>query len=258
MKTLKVLKFEMKNILRSRWVLGYTFLSLLLSSGLNYLSTDPGKVMVSLALILPVLVPLVTLTFSTLHWYYNERFTVLLLTQPISRATVLISRYLALSLTLSLSVVVGMLIPFVVRLQCPDGLMLLLLNVVLLTFIFVGLSLWMASLMEDRLKGIGLALGTWIYLSLLHDGVLLVGLIVLRDTPLDIAAGFFSALNPISLSRVVQLMYFDQALLLGHTGAMTKQILVSWQGYGLAVGVSLMWLVFPVIGTFRSFRKKNL
>jgi Cu-processing system permease protein len=255
---LKVLKFETKNILRSRWIFGYIAVASLLSGGLSYLTAESNKVLVSLALIMPVLVPLVCLAYSTLHWYYNERFTVLLLTQPISRQTVLLSRYLALALTLSFSVIVGVIFPFVVRLQWPSGLGLLLLNIVLLTFIFVGLALWIAAVVSDRLKGIGMALGAWVYLSMLHDGLLLVLLIIFRESPMDLPAGVFSGFNPISLSRVVQLMYFDQALLLGHTGALTKQILVSWRGYALATGAGLFWIIVPLFGTLWSFRRKDL
>lgn len=255
---LKVLKFEFKNILRSRWIFGYILISALISGGLNYLSNDLNKVMVSLALVLPVIVPMVCLTYSTLHWYYNERFTVLLLTQPLSRNTVILSRYLALASALGFSVVMGVVFPFLIRLHWPDGLWLLLLNVVILTFVFVGVALLIATLMVDRLKGLGLALGAWIYLNLLHDGLLLVLLVIFRESPMEITAGFFSALNPISLSRIVQLMYFDQPLLLGHTGALTKQILTSWRGYGMALACVTAWLVLPMYGVFRCFRTKNL
>jgi Cu-processing system permease protein len=258
MKTLKVLKFEIKNILRSRWIFGYFIMTTLISTGLNYLTSDPSKVLISLALIFPILVPLVGLIFSTLHWYYNERFTVLLLTQPVSRQTVLLSRYIALGVALSLAVTVGILLPFILRQQWPMGLNLLLATVIVLTFIFVGVALLISTLIEDRLKGIGFAFASWIYLSLLHDGILLVLLILFRDTPMDLIAGAISGFNPISLSRVVQLMYFDQALLLGHTGALTKQILISWKGYALAVTTTVLWLFLPLIGTFYVFKKKNL
>ncbi len=258
MSLFRVLKFEIKNVLRSRWIFGYVIVIALLTAGLSYLTSDLNKVLVSLALILPVMVPLVTLIFSTLHWYYNERFTVLLLTQPISRRTVLLSRYFALSGALAMAVVLGVVIPFLFKLRWPSGLWLLLSDTIILTFVFVGVALFVAAKMNDRLKGIGLALGIWVYLALLHDGLLLVLLVVFRESPMDLVAGTFAALNPISLSRVVQLMYFDQALLLGHTGALTKEILVSWRGYGLATAAMSLWLVLPGVATIRSFAKKDL
>lgn len=258
MTTMKVLKFEFKNILRSRWIFGYTLVTLLITAGLNYLTSDKQKVMVSLALILPLLVPMVALTYSTLHWYYNERFTVLLLTQPISRRTVMLSRYFALAMALSLSVVIGLIIPFLLQGRWPDGLTLLASTAVILTFIFVGVALLIATLMDDRLKGIGLALGAWIYLNLIHDGLLLVLLVVFRESPMELAAGIFSSLNPISLSRIVQIMYFDQPLLLGHTGALTRQILTSWKGASLVVVCTVCWIFIPLLSANHYFRRKNL
>jgi Cu-processing system permease protein len=258
MTPLKVFKFEIKNILRSQWLVGFILVTALLTEGLNFLTEDRSKVLVSLSLILPILVPLVVLTFSTLHWYYNERFTVLLLTQPVSRSTVLWGRYFALSSALTLSFLIGILAPFIFHWQWPEDLGVVLANTTALIFIFVGLALVTSTLLTDRLKGIGLALGAWIYFSLVHDGILLFLLIAFRELPLDNVAGVFSALNPISLSRVLQLLHFDQALLLNHTGALTQQLLQSWKGYGLAMSVVALWIVTPVVVSLRNFRHRDL
>lgn len=257
MNLLKVIKFEIKSILRSRWIFGYTLITMLMTAGLVYLTNDTSKVLVSLILILPLFVPLVSLIFSTLHWYYNERFTVLLLTQPISRKTVLFSRYLSLSFSLSVSLLIGVLTPFIIRLQFPSGLTFILIISILLNFIFVGMALWISTLIVDRLKGIGLVFGSWIYFSLIHDGLLLIILIMFKESPLDGVAGIISSLSPISLSRVVGLMYFDQALLLGHTGALVKQILTSWKGVSLAAIATVLWLFVPLFGTYFSFRRRD-
>ena len=258
-KVLKVLKFEMKNVLRSRWIFGYGILGLFISGGLNYLSNDPVKTLVSLGLVIPVLVPLVTLVYTTLHWYYNEKFTVLLLTQPLDRNTFVVSRYIALVVALAISLIIGMTLPFVVAPAAFGvGMALILAMISILTMIFVGLALVLSIFFEDRLQGIGAALGLWAYFTIVHDGLTLLGLVIWREEPLDIVAGIIVALNPVSLSRVVPLMYFEQPLLLGHTGALTREILTSWKGAAVAGGSAGLWMVLPVIFVLFRFPKKDL
>lgn len=113
MKLLKtVVYYELSNVLRSRWLYILTSLIAIMTFTFLFLSDDIKKTLLSLTIVFCALIPLVALLFTSLYWYNSERFTELLLTQPISRRVIFLSRTVVLGSGLIFSLSVGVLIPF--------------------------------------------------------------------------------------------------------------------------------------------------
>ena len=153
----KVLKYELLNILRNRWIFIYVLFLFALSMTLIHLAGDYAKACVSLANIVVVFVPLVAGLFTTVYWYYADRFTELLLTQPLSRSDVFFARLISICTSLGLSFVIGINLAFLVHGTFNLGLVLLDLSGVFLTIIFVVLGALVGVSVPDRMKGVGLA-----------------------------------------------------------------------------------------------------
>jgi Cu-processing system permease protein len=81
----KVLKHELNNVRRSRWVLGYAGLLLLLTQAVLWFGGGGPRAVVSLLNVVLIVVPLVSLVFGTMYLYAAREFIELLLAQPIGR-----------------------------------------------------------------------------------------------------------------------------------------------------------------------------
>jgi Cu-processing system permease protein len=75
----KIIKYVLLDILRSRTIMGYTAFLLLTSWGMFMLDSSPSKSMLSLVNILLMVVPLVSIIFSTVHFYNSYEFMELML-----------------------------------------------------------------------------------------------------------------------------------------------------------------------------------
>jgi len=63
--------------------------------------------------------------------------------------------------------------------------------------------------------------------------------------------------NPIDLARVLLLLRFDNAALLGYTGAVFVRFFTGVAGPLLAVAALLAWIAGPVAAGVRAFRRKD-
>src|SRR5215203_977083 len=90
---LKLSKYVLFDILRNRIMVGYTLFLLLVSLTLFNMEENNSKAILSLLNIVLIVVPLISMVFSTIHWYNSYEFIELMLTQPISRKKVILSEY---------------------------------------------------------------------------------------------------------------------------------------------------------------------
>src|SRR5436190_18245690 len=103
----KVIKYVTLDILRSRIVLAYTVFLLALSLSIFNLEDNAAKGLMSMLNILLILVPLVSLVFSTIYMYNASEFIELMLSQPIRRWHLLFSLFSGLCLSMVLAFVAG-------------------------------------------------------------------------------------------------------------------------------------------------------
>lgn len=255
---LKLLKFEFLNIIRSRWVFFYTVFLLFLSEVFLYLAGSPDKALITLSSVIIVLVPLTCILFTSFYWYNSDRLTELLVTQPVHRGAVLVSRYLAMSLSLGLGFFIGVVVPFAIRGEWSSSLWWTTIFGGFLAVVFSGLGLLIGVYIPDRMRGVGLAFGLWFYLVLIHDMVVLTILILAKEYPMDFVATALVAVNPIGLTRVILLVLQDASMLLGHSGALIREILLGKAGFIYAIFILIFWILTPISLAYRAFLKRDL
>jgi len=208
-----------------------------------------------------VLTPMIGTIFGIMYFYSSREFTELLLAQPIRRSTIFVGQYLGIALSLSLSLVIGLGIPFMIYglFQSSEiwNFGTLLLIGAILTFIFVALAVNISLMNENKIKGFGYAILLWLFMAVIYDGLLLIVFNGFRDYPLDRFVLIVSTFNPIDLSRILILLKLDISVLLGHTGAVFQNFFGTSFGMLVSFGILLIWLVVPVIFMVRIAQKKD-
>lgn len=256
MVTKKILKYVMFDILRSRLIITYTVLLLILSLGIIYLGKDVTKATVSLLNIVLLFVPLVSIIFGTIHFYNSQKFMEMLLTLPLQRKNIFWAEYTGLSSSLSLSFIIGVGIPLLIYGASLTALYLIITGI-LLSFIFTALAFLSSVINKDKAKGIGLSLMIWFFLSILFDGIVLLLVLLLNDYPLEKFILVFTALNPVDLARVMILLKLDISALMGYTGATYQKFFGSMAGSLFSLGFLLIWAITPTLLALRKFNRKN-
>lgn len=248
---LKVLKYSFYDLMRSRWSYVYFAFYLALGFLLLFLNNDLSKGIITLMNIIIVLVPLIATIFGVMYYYDSREFIELLLAQPIKRSTIFLGQYFGLSLSLTLSLVLGLGIPFLVYGLFDStqlfNFILLLLAGSFLTLIFTALAYLIALYNENKIKGFGYAILLWLFMAVIYDGVFLLSLILLKDYPLEGITLFATLFNPIDLSRILILLQLDIAALLGYTGAIFKDFFGTAKGFIFAFSVLILWVILPIL-----------
>jgi Cu-processing system permease protein len=258
---LKILKYSFYDLMRSRWSYVYFAFYLLLGVVLLFLNNDLSKAVITLMNVIIVIVPLIGTIFGVMYYYNSKEFTELLLAQPLKRSSIFMGQYLGVAISLSMSLILGLGLPFVFyglfKSSAIWDFSLLLVTGTFLTFIFTALAFNIALSNENKIKGFGYAILLWLFLAIIYDGIFLMSLIMFEDYPLDKLSLFGTMLNPIDLSRTLILLKLDISALLGYTGAIFKQFFGT--SFGLIVSISTLsiWVVLPVLRIIFKAKKKD-
>jgi len=257
----KVLKYSFYDLVRSRWIYIYFLFFLVTTAGLLYLSSDLSKAIVSLMNIVVVLCPLVATLFGALHFYNSREFLELLLALPLPRKKIFLGKYLGLTLSLSISFLLGVLLPFILYgLAVSDqvwNFAILILAGVTLTFTFSGISVLLALKNENPIKGFGMALFSWLFLAVIYDGLFFLSLVLFQEYPLDIYSLAVTFFNPVDLSRVLVMLKLDLSAMMGYTGAVFSKFLGTGRGMILSGLAMIVWIMVPLWLYIRLAGKKD-
>jgi Cu-processing system permease protein len=257
----KVLTSQLRNVFRSRWVLGYAVLLLLTTELLLRFGGSGERALLSLLNAVLLLLPLLSVTFGTLYVYNAREFIEMLLAQPVSRGSLYLGLFGGLALPLSAAFLVGVGAPLLVHGGSEPGLAgqaaMLLVVGVLLTLVFTAFALCVAVLVEDRARGLGAALIVWLMTTLVYDGLILVVATLWSDYPLEGPLLAMVFLNPVDLARVLLLLQFDISALMGYTGATYQRFFSGAGGMMLAFGMMLLCAAVPLGLGYRLFRRKD-
>ena len=257
---LKVLKYQSKDAMRSRWLLAYAAFFMLVTEVLLRFSGDPAKVQLSLVSVVLFLVPLVSIVFGTVYLYNAREFIELLLAQPVNRRQMYGGLYLGLTLPLVLAFVCGLGIPFLFHgsdTSAIGTLAWLLVSGVVLTCVFTAVASLIAIRCEDRLRGLGAAIGVWMLLTVVYDGLVLFVLAAFSSYPLERAALGLMMANPIDIARVSLLLRFDGAAMMGYTGAVFLDFFGKGYGMLLTAAALSLWVLLPLVLGMRAFERKD-
>jgi len=253
----RIIKYIFSDILRTKFIVFYTALLFVSSVAMFQIDSDPAKVVMSLLNIVLMVIPLISIVFTTIHFYNSYEFIELMLAQPIDRKVIFMGEYLAVVSSLCIAFLAGCGIPLLLLGASPSAFTLLFCGVIL-TMVFVSLAFLASVLTRDKAKAIGVALLFWFYFSLIYDGFLLWFVYAFADYPLERITLTLISLNPVDLARVIMLLQMDISALMGYTGAFYKDFFGSSLGIALSTVVLCLWTLVPFLISLRIFSKKDL
>jgi len=253
----KIIKYVILDLLRSRIIIGYTLLLLTLSLSVFNVETNASKGILSLLNVILIIVPLVSIIFSTIYIYNATEFIELLVSQPIRRRSIWFSQFAGLSIALTFSFLAGCGLPILIFDGSDAGIMIIVMGV-FLSIIFVALALLAAVFTRDKAKGIGIAILLWLFFSLLYDGLVLFLLFQFMDYPVEKALVVLSMFNPVDLSRILILLKLDISALMGATSAVFNNFFGQYWGMTLAFTAMLLWILIPLGLSIKKFNIKDL
>lgn len=253
----KIVKYVVLDILRNRILLSYAALLLVITLAVVSLEDNTAKALLSLLNIVLIVLPLVSIVFSTIYIYNSAEFIELLVSQPLKRARILMSLYAGVSLSLLIAFLAGVAGPLLVFVHSQTAVVLVLAGSAL-TLIFSALAVLGSVLARDKAKGIGIAILLWFYFSVLYDAMVLFVLFQFGDYPLEKPAIVLGSLNPIDLARIVLLLQLDNSAMMGYTGAVFRTFFGSGSGSLIATVILLFWMTLPLWLAVRRFNRKDL
>jgi Cu-processing system permease protein len=254
---LRISKYVLYDIIRNKVIIAYTLFLFVVSMSLFQMEDNSTKAVLGLLNIVLIVVPLISLVFSTIHWYNSYEFIELMLSQPISRKKVLVSEYTGISTSLVTAFLIGTGIPVVIYSFDSTGISLLVIGT-LLTLIFTSIAFLASVKSKDKARGIGIALMLWFYFALIFDGILLLVLFTFSDYPIEKLTLLLSSLNPVDLGRIYIMLHMDVSALMGYTGAVYKDFFGSGTGMLYTLVIMAIWAAVPFLLALRSFNKKDL
>lgn len=257
----KILRWQLGDMLRSRWVVAYLVFFAGFAEALFRLQGSGLRVLLGLVDVVLLLIPLASLVFGTIYLYGAREFIELLLAQPVRRRQIFGGLYLGLAASLSAAFALGVAIPFAYH-GTGDGasygaLAIVLGAGILLTWVFTALAFLIALKCDDRVRGLAAAILLWLGFAVVYDGALLFGATALADYPLETPLLLATVANPVDLSRVLLLLRFDIAALMGYTGEVFARFFGSGIGAAVALGALAAWVAGPVAMGVRAFRGKD-
>jgi len=221
------------------------------------LDSDTSKVVLSLLNILLIVIPLVGVVFTTIHFFNSYEFIEMMLAQPVNRRIIFLSEYIAVSFSLLIAFLAGVGLPMLYY-GTNESALNLLLSGMILTLVFVSLAFLSSVLTRDKAKAIGIALLFWFYFVLIYDAFILWVVYSYSDYPLEKVTLTLISLNPVDLARILMILKLDVSALMGYTGAFYKEFFGSNSGFLFAVAMLVIWIIVPLVFALRIFKKKDL
>lgn len=258
---------------RNRWVVSfallYTLLTLMVSvfgmvtSGYSGFQ-DFVRTAVSVINLSGFVVPLFALLLGVFSFLAHREHLELMVTQPVSRATVIFGKYLGLLATVLGATIVGLGLPGVVislsvGLEGAWGYASVSLLALLLSVVFTGLSVLIALSCDRQQMALAVSVGVWIFFELIYSLVMLGSTLYFSRATLKVLllAGLLG--NPVDLARVLSLLAVGGPEFFGPAGATLIKLTGSTAVAGL-IGMTALavWIVVPLVIAIRIFSRQNL
>jgi len=253
----RIVSFVVLDILKNKIVVISALLLAALSWTIFALEDNTAKGILSTLNVLLLIVPLVSVIFSTIYTYNSSEYIDLLVSQPVKRSKVWCSLYLGLITALVIAFLLGAGLPILLFAPLNTALMLVAVGV-LITVVFISIALWSSVYTRDKAKGIGAAILLWLFFTMLFDGIVLFLLFQFADYPIEQAMLGITFLSPIDIARKLLLLQLDVSALLGYTGALFRAFFGNAFGLFLAFFALLMWALIPFLYSLKKFNKKDL
>ncbi len=253
----KIAGFVITDILKNKIILMYTLVLAVFAWSVFSLEDNTAKGVLSLLNVILLTVPLVSIIFSNIYMYNSSEFIELLVSQPIRRKTIWLSLFTGLVVSMNMAFISGVGIPVFIFVPDMTGLFIVITGM-LITTIFISIAMLCSILSRDKARGIGIAIMTWLFLTLIYDGLVLFMMFQFSDYPIEKPMVIVSALNPIDLARIMVLLQIDVTALMGYTGAIFKHIFGTSFGLIVSFGLMILWIVIPFLISLKKFKNKDL
>lgn len=258
---------EFRDRLRNRWVLAVAVVFAAFALLIAYLGGAQGGevgfrgigvTVASLTSLAIYLVPLIALLlgFDAIVGERERGTLDLLLSLPVTRAEILLGKYLGLAAALALATLAGFgaaLLPLLGRLDGP-GLRLYLVFVasaILLGLAFLSLAVLISVTARDRARASGAAIAAWFGFVLVFDLALLGLLVVSAGRGSSNWAPYALLFNPADVFRVLNIYGTDA---LRNTFGLGTLLPEHWNDPTLLCAVMLAWIVAPLAIALWRFR----
>ena len=259
---LKIIKYQIQDNIQSKWIIGLSLFFLIISYWLVSFTVDSSKVILSLLNIVLIVIPLISIVFGTIYIYNNKNYITFMLSQPISRTSLYSGLYFGLTVPLLLSFLLGIGIPvifnFGIFTDSWTALSMVFMSGVFQILIFTSLAFLIATLNEDKLKGLGISIFAWLFFTIIYDGLILFLLQIFQDYPIEKLALGLTLVNPIDIGRILTVLKFDISALMGYTGAIFENFFGNNLGMAISFLVLMVWFLFPFLIGLKIFKTKDV
>jgi len=210
------------------------------------------------------IVPLVSLTMGTLSFTGDKGSTELLFSQPVSRSEVMAGKLLGLFLAIAAATLIGFILSGGVVLAGSggDGIVrygFLILFSLILSLVFLSLSVVVATLSRRKSKAFGISLFLWFFFVLFYDLLAIGGTILLKGQSANTFLFLSLFGNPVDMVRVATLITFDNVTIFGAAGAAMLRFFGGAATSILLLGGGLaLWTLLPLGVAHFALKKQDI
>jgi len=270
---LDIAREELTINIRNKWTLIYAGVFSLLVVGISYFGMMAEgfagmqsftRTSASILNLVLYIVPLVALIMGTLSFTGEKGSTELLFSQPVSRAEVLLGKLLGVFLSMTLSTLVGFILAGIVIVagSGTEGISRYIAFVglsLILSLVFLSLSVVTATLSKRKSKAFGLVLFLWFFFVLFYDLLAIGGTLLLQGKSANTFL-FLSLLgNPVDMVRVASLISLENIAIFGASGAALVRFLggVTQSVIVLVAGL-VLWVFVPCVASIRMMLRQDI
>lgn len=259
--------------IRNRWTMIFALVFGILIVGISYFGTmaegfsgieNFSRTSASILNLILYIVPLAALIMGTLSFAGDKGSMELLYSQPVSRTQIQIGKLAGLFASAALSMLIGFAGAgaLIAQASGTDGLIrysMLVGLTLLLSLVFLVMSMFSATLCRRTSKAFGVSLFLWFFFVILYD-LLALGIGLALRGRASTTALFLSLFgNPVDMVRVSGLIILDNVTIFGAAGAsLIRFVGGGTAGIVLLLGSLLAWIVVPVAGTHSILRKQDI
>jgi Cu-processing system permease protein len=259
---------EVREAVRSRWLLLYAVAFAVLALALSYLGErnlgslgfeNFSRTTASLINLCLLLAPLIALSLGagSIAGERERGNLTYLLAQPVERWELLIGKFAGLVLSISLATVAGfgaagLVIAFYASTMDVATYLLLLALMLALVTVMTGLGIVASVIASSRVQALGIALLVW-FVAVLFFDLVLIGLV--SGASLQGRALLLGILlNPVEIVRVLAIIHLEPDLeVLGPFGSYLLEDLGLGGATAVLVAALVAWMVAPVWAATRIF-----
>jgi Cu-processing system permease protein len=259
--------------IRNKWTLIYAGVFSLLVVGISYFGMmtegfagmqNFTRTSASILNLVLYIVPLVALIMGTLSFTGDKGSTELLFSQPVSRAEVLLGKFLGVFFSMALSTLIGFLLAgfIIIAGSGTEGMtryMAFVALSLLLSLVFLSLSVVTATLSRRKSKAFGLALFLWFFFVVFYDLLAIGGTLLLEGQAANTFLFVSLFGNPVDMVRVASLISLDNVTIFGAAGAALIRFLggPDWSIAFLLLALTV-WVAAPLLLSHRLLMRQDI